>query len=109
MGNIAFKINKNDNVATALSKLPVGEVNLTGEIDDKIINAIEEIPDGHKVAVKDIKSGEQIIKYGISIGTATSDIKKGSWVHLNCMHSNYDERSSHLNLMTGVPTDSIYE
>ena len=50
-----------------------------------------------------------IVKYGVPIGTATVNIAAGSWVHLHCMRSNYDERSAHLDLMTGVPVDSEYE
>lgn len=36
---------------------------------------------GHKYAVKDIKKGESIIKYGYPIGHATCDIKEGEHVH----------------------------
>jgi Altronate dehydratase len=39
------------------------------------------IPRGHKVALRDIKKGEKIIKYGYPIGQATRDIKKGEQVH----------------------------
>lgn len=38
---------------------------------------------GHKVAIDDIKIGEKIIKYGFPIGVASSDIKKGDWVHVH--------------------------
>lgn len=36
---------------------------------------------GHKIAEKDIKKGEKVIKYGFPIGVATEDIKKGEAVH----------------------------
>ena len=36
---------------------------------------------GHKIALRDIKKGEDIIKYGYKIGHATEDIKKGEHVH----------------------------
>ncbi len=36
---------------------------------------------GHKFALRDIKRGEQIIKYGYPIGRASEDIKSGEWVH----------------------------
>lgn len=38
---------------------------------------------GHKVALKDIKAGEKIIKYGFPIGVASTDILKGEWVHIH--------------------------
>lgn len=110
MENLAFQINKQDNVATVLSECKNCDVRLTGENEYKnTIAVMGEIPSGHKVAIKNINAGEQVIKYGISIGVATKNIKKGEWVHLHCMKSNYDERSNHLDVKTGVPTDSIYE
>lgn len=39
------------------------------------------LDNGHKYAVRDIKNGEQIIKYGFPIGVACEDIKKGEQVH----------------------------
>ena len=42
-----------------------------------------EICAGHKIALKDIKAGEKVIKYGFPIGIASSDIKKGDWVHVH--------------------------
>lgn len=107
-GQTAFLIHKEDNVATALSLLHPGTVKLTGEAVCDSIQALDEIPDGHKIAVRDIAQGEPVLKYGIVIGTAMADIKRGRWVHLHCMRSNYDERSSHLDLHTGVPVDTIY-
>lgn len=105
----AFQIHKTDNVATALMALSAGMVRITGEAEAQEVTALEEIPDGHKIAVTDIAAGTPILKYGIPIGTATADIKKGAWVHLHCMRSNYDERSNHQDLHTGVPVDTEYE
>ena len=39
------------------------------------------LENGHKYARRDIKSGEQIIKYGFPIGNALCDIKRGEHVH----------------------------
>ena len=36
---------------------------------------------GHKIALKDIAAGEQVIKYGFPIGRASADIKAGEAVH----------------------------
>ena len=49
------------------------------------------IPAGHKFALKDISSGEYVIKYGEIIGRATADIKKGEWVHTHNVKSHLDE------------------
>ena len=51
----SIKIHKNDNVAVSLEN--------------------GNIPAGHKVALCDIKRGEEIIKYGYTIGVASANIK----------------------------------
>lgn len=53
--------------------------------------ATENIPAGHKFALKEIKKGETIIKYGQIIGRATADIKSGDWVHTHNVKSHLDE------------------
>ena len=104
----AFQINERDNVATALLQLMPGIVEVRGAMASTV-EAITEIPVGHKIALRDIFPGEDIIKYGVPIGRATEEIKKGSWVHLHCMQSIYDQRSSHLDAVTGAPKDIRYE
>lgn len=49
------------------------------------------IPAGHKFALKDIKKGEYVIKYGEIIGRAKCDIVKGEWVHSHNLESHLDE------------------
>ena len=63
-----FKINENDNIVIALEELKSGEI-----IDN--IKILNDIPFGHKVLLKDLKAGENIIKYGNPIGHLTRDCK----------------------------------
>jgi altronate dehydratase small subunit len=105
----AFQIDYIDNVATALMPLEAGRVLLSGNVTMAFVNAEENIPMGHKIALRDIGKEEAIIKYGIVIGRAKRNITKGTWVHLHCMKSIYDERSSHMDAVTGVPEDIRYE
>ena len=105
----AFVIDGRDNVATALTPVFPGTVYLLGETPFREIAAVTEVPKGHKIALCDIARGDQIIKYGIPIGSATASISAGSWVHLHVMKSNYDERSSHLDAVTGTPKDIRYD
>ena len=105
----AFQIDLRDNVATALMALTVGAVRLLGDGLAEETEVCENIPVGHKLALRDIAEGEMIIKYGVVIGCATQSVDKGGWVHLHVMRSNYDERSSHLNVETGAPEDTCYE
>jgi altronate dehydratase len=72
-------INPKDNVAIALEEIKEGEsVRLP---DGGTLTAMAAIPYSHKVALTDIRSGENIIKYGEMIGKATENIRKGQWVH----------------------------
>ena len=73
-----IRIHKDDNVAVALKPLPQDTSHHVGEYD---VTLIEEIPQGHKFALKDIRAGEPVIKYGFRIGIAKEDIKKGTWIH----------------------------
>ena len=105
----AFQIDFSDNVATALDVLKPGMVTLRGDAGEPEIEAVTEVPMGHKIALRDICAGEDIVKYGVVIGRATEAIPKGSWVHLHNIRSVYDERSSHLDAVTGAPKDTRYE
>ncbi|CAH1652514.1 Altronate hydrolase [Hyphomicrobiales bacterium] len=49
----------------------------------------KDIPLGHKLASRDIKCGDKIIKYGAPIGSATADIRPGEHVHVHNMKSDY--------------------
>ena len=47
------------------------------------IQAKNEIPLGHKIAMSDLKEGDTIIKYGHDIGKVVKSIKKGEHVHVH--------------------------
>jgi altronate dehydratase small subunit len=104
----AFQVTGADNVAIALSEIIPGDISVNGEAKQKSLTVAEKIPAGHKLSLREIKSGEDIVKYGVVIGRATADIPKGCWVHLHNMKSLYDERSSHLDARTGAPEDTQY-
>ena len=50
---------------------------------EKTVTAKEFVPKWHKVAVKSVKSGGRIYKYGAVIGIATRDIEAGEHVHIH--------------------------
>ena len=53
------------------------------ETDETIsIRISENVPLGHKLALKDISLGETIFKYGQDIGKAVNAISKGGHVHV---------------------------
>jgi galactarate dehydratase len=41
----------------------------------------DRVPQGHKIALRDLKEGEPVVRYNVVIGYALHDIRAGSWVH----------------------------
>ena len=80
-----LKINPADNVAVAITALPAGE-KLT--VDGKEIVLNEDVPAGHKFALKDFAEGENAIKYGYPIGHARKAQKQGDWMNENNIKTN---------------------
>ncbi len=76
----------NDNVATSLTNLERND-RITIEQERAEVTIQEQIPFGHKYAIKTIKKGEHVIKYGIIIGRATADIMIGEHVHIHNVES----------------------
>jgi altronate hydrolase len=74
----AIRIHPNDTVAVALRVLAAGEDVVTG---DERITLREEVPAGHKLALKHHEPAESVVKYGFPIGCATEPIARGGWVH----------------------------
>ncbi|MBE6641896.1 MAG: altronate dehydratase [Ruminococcaceae bacterium] len=57
---------------------------------NRLDNVEVNVENGHKYAVRDISAGENIVKYGMPIGHATADIKKGEHVHSHNLKTNLD-------------------
>ena len=47
------------------------------------VNSTNAVPLGHKIALKDLKEGDTILKYGHDIGKVVKAIKKGEHVHVH--------------------------
>ena len=76
----------NDNVATSLTNLKRNDrITIDQGVEEVTIQ--EQIPFGHKYAINTIRKGEHVIKYGIIIGRATSDIMIGEHVHIHNVES----------------------
>ncbi len=74
----ALVVSARDNVATALEPLEAGRALRLGE---STVTLVEPIPRGHKLALRAIRAGEAVVKYGSAIGTASVDIDAGAHVH----------------------------
>jgi altronate dehydratase small subunit len=97
----AYLVNVADNVVTALELIEEGTIELIGIKKGEILFASQQVAQGHKIALCNIRKGDSIIKYGGKIGAATQDITKSQWGHLHNMKSCYDERSSNIDAVTG--------
>ena len=80
-----LKINPADSVVVCLQPKKKGEII---ETDGKKIIINQDTPAGHKILIKDVKQGEDIIKYGYPIGHAREDLKAGDWVNENNLKTN---------------------
>lgn len=60
---------------------------LTGWVMDQdeevAFKAADDIPIGHKLAIKPLKEGDTVIKYGTDIGRAVADIGLGEHAHVH--------------------------
>ena len=80
-----LKINPADSVVVCLSPKKKGDL-IT--VDGRQIAINQDTPAGHKVLIKDVAEGEDIIKYGYPIGHAMTSMKAGDWVNENNLKTN---------------------
>ena len=80
-----LKINPADSVVVCLQPKKKGEII---EVDNLSIVLNQDTPAGLNVLIKDVKEGENIIKYGYPIGHARKDLKAGEWVNENNLKTN---------------------
>ena len=80
-----LKINPADSVVVCLSPKKKGDL-IT--VDGRKIVISQDTPAGHKVLIKDVAEGEDIIKYGYPIGHAMTSMKAGDWVNENNLKTN---------------------
>ena len=84
---LTIHINPADNVVVALrpiaksTAVEVPDLGLT-------VTAAEDIPQGHKMAVRPIRAGENVVKYGFAIGHAAADAAPGAWMHTHNVKTN---------------------
>ena len=102
-----IRIHQDDTVAVALKPIEAGR---TIQIGDITVITTEDIPQGHKFALKDMAAGDKVIKYGFPIGVAKEDIKKGSWVHVHNIKTGLGDvldYTYHPTNLDVAPTDHI--
>ena len=78
-----IKINPDDNVAVALQDLFKGE-----SVEGVVLQM--DVPRGHKIVLKDLAEGENVIKYGFPIGHVTRPAAAGTMVDHSCIKTNLE-------------------
>ena len=84
----AVVINPQDNVATVVDDFATGTlIHFFISGSEQSILLLQDIPLGHKFALRDINPKEDIIKYAESIGVSNTLILAGQHVHVHNMES----------------------
>lgn len=77
--NQLIKIHPDDNVKIVVN---ADGIKAGTELEEGIV-VKEDIPQAHKVALKDLKKGDEIIRYANVIAYAAEDIPQGTWINEN--------------------------
>jgi len=75
-----------DNCLIARLELKAGA---TVTIDDRAVTLAQDVHLGHKVARRDLRPGDQVLRYGAIIGVATAPIAAGAHIHTHNLESCY--------------------
>jgi len=82
-----------DNVVTSVADIKAGEEFYVKAGDRELsYRANHDVPFGHKIAIADIEKDGPVIKYGETIGLATTIIRTGDWVHTHNVRDHYEVR-----------------
>jgi (2R)-sulfolactate sulfo-lyase subunit alpha len=77
---------KADDVGVAVVDIKAGDAaaGLTMDTQEQLkVDALMDVPLGHKIALRDFAVGETITKYGHDIGRVVAAIKRGEHVHVH--------------------------
>jgi len=90
VGVRAILIDPKDNVATVIDDVKSRDqvAVMVGKKKVATVRALKAIPFAHKIALCNMTKGDTVLKYGVSIGSASKAIKKGDHVHIQNMESN---------------------
>ncbi len=84
----AILLDEKDNVVTCVKEVKAGEkVSYLTEQGEASLIANEDIPYCHKVALRDLCKGDQVIKYGEMLGLLSQDVAAGCWVNEKNLYS----------------------
>jgi len=73
-----LQVHPGDNVAVAIAPLAAGERVAAGGHE---VEVRDDVPVGHKLALRDLGAGEAVVKYGAELGRTTEAVPAGAWIH----------------------------
>lgn len=82
-----FVLHQDDNVATIVSGASEGDAITLRGYEHSTIVAKTVIPRGHKIALRDLPTGTEVIKYGFVVGRMVKDARQGDHIHTQNMQS----------------------
>ncbi|MGN7455428.1 UxaA family hydrolase [Paenibacillus pasadenensis] len=77
--NSWIRLAEKDSAIVALQPFQAGDSIILE--DGTALTLLDDVPKGHKILTRAARAGEDVVKYGYSIGKAVCDIAPGSWVH----------------------------
>ena len=100
-----IKIKPEDNVAIVVKAMEKGNELMSGVV------TLSDIPQGHKVALVDIPKDAPVIRYGVTLGYALDDIKRGAWINEYMLRlptpPGLDDMPSGVNIRTDLPEPPV--
>ncbi|MEP6502716.1 MAG: UxaA family hydrolase, partial [Betaproteobacteria bacterium] len=76
---LLLRMHAHDNVAIVANDGGLAEGTVVGA--PFALTLVDKVPQGHKVALRDIAQGEAVTRYDVTLGSALQAIPAGSWVH----------------------------
>ena len=109
----AVRIHSDDNVAVAIRPLVAGEA---VDVAGARVQVCDDVPAGHKFALRALEPGEPVVKYGFPIGVMTQAAASGSWLHSHNLRTQlegmqeyaYTPSGARPRAATGMPTFQGY-
>ncbi|MEF2246837.1 MULTISPECIES: UxaA family hydrolase [unclassified Paenibacillus] len=80
--NSWVRLNEKDHVVIALQPFTKGD---KIELEEGQLTVTEDIPSGHKILTRPVQQGDDILKFGYSIGKAKESLQPGCWIHTHNM------------------------
>lgn len=102
---LCIQMTEKDNVAVAIYDIPKGTEVMSGVV------TVEDIPQAHKIALCECPKGSEVIRYGVVLGTTSTDIPKGGWINetnlIMAPAPNLDEMEFATNIVTELPKPPV--